>query len=44
MNAILSLQRLDSGLAEDSLAESTQSVCCIGSTASVRDCCNTQVE
>jgi len=42
MNAILSLQRLDGQLeAGEEDEASTKSVCCVGSTASVRDCCNT---
>jgi hypothetical protein len=45
MNAmlVLGLQRLDSSLM-DGFAESTESICCKGSTESVENCCNTWVE
>jgi len=41
--AILALQRLsETGMCgDDILAESTDSICCDGSTKSCRDCCNT---
>jgi hypothetical protein len=45
MNTILSLQKLDAALMADADgdAESTQSICCKGSTVSYERCCNTTV-
>lgn len=44
MNAILSLQRLDAALmADEGEADSTESICCKGSTVSYERCCNTTI-
>lgn len=44
MNTILSLQLLDASIETEGDEESAKSICCYGSTGSVRDCCNTAVE
>ena len=38
MNAILALQKLMN--TDPIVADSTQSICCYGSTNSMRECCN----
>lgn len=44
MNPILALQKLANLNSTDPVADSTQSVCCFGSTNSNANCCNTWVE